>query len=126
MKKIFFLIVILTSFFTDAHMQDLTNYDESKVPPYRLPELLVSLNGKTISNAKEWMDIRKPEILSLFEKNIYGKIPGNLMISTRKTLEQSNNALGGKAVRKQVELTFHKAGKELCVNLLIYLPRNVA
>lgn len=105
--------------------QDQTNYDESKVPPYKLPELLVSLNGKPITTGKEWMRIRRPEILSLFEENMYGKIPGDLKISSFKTVEENNNALGGKAIRKQVVLTFRNAGKELNMNLLIYLPKDV-
>ena len=105
--------------------QDQANYDESKVPPYKLPELLVSLKGKKITNSEEWMKIRRPEILKLFEENMYGKIPGELKISSFRTVEESKDALGGKAVRKQVELTFRNAGKELNMNLLIYLPKNV-
>jgi len=108
-----------------ANLQDETNYDESKIPPYKLPELLVSLKGKVITNAKEWMEIRRPEILSLFEENMYGKIPGVLKISSSKTVEKNNSALGGKAIRKQVILTFRNKGKELNVNLLIYLPKNL-
>ena len=125
MKKILGYIAFLVFILTNTYAQDPTNYDESKVPPYKLPELLVSLKGKAITNAKEWREIRRPEILSLFEENIYGKIPGVLKISSFKTVEKSNNALEGKAIRKQVVLTFRNEGKELNVNLLIYLPKNV-
>jgi len=125
MKKNICLTLILVSWFAQAYTQDQTNYDESKVPSYTLPELLISREGKTISTAKEWMEIRRPEILSLFEEFMYGKIPGELKIASFKIAEESNEALGGKAVRKQVLLTFRNAGKELNVNLLIYLPKNV-
>jgi len=107
----------------NACPQDQTNYDESKVPSYKLPELLISLKGKEITNAKEWIEIRRPEIMALFEDCMYGKIPGNLMIASSKIIEESRNALGGTAIRKQVILNFSKAGKELKVNLLIYLPK---
>jgi hypothetical protein len=110
---------------SSSDLQDHTIYDESLVPPYKLPELLVSLKGKNITTAKEWREIRRPEILSLFEENMYGKIPGVLKISSVKTVENSSKALGGRAIRKQVELTFKNSGKELKVNLLIYLPKNV-
>jgi hypothetical protein len=125
MKKKFSLILILSSWFATAYMQDETNYDESKVPAYALPELLVSRDGKVIGSSKEWMEIRRPELLSLFEESMYGKIPGELKITSFKTIEQSDEAMGGKAVRKQVVLTFRNAGKELNVNLLIYLPKKV-
>lgn len=117
--------LILASWFTQAYMQDQTNYDESKIPPYKLPEVLVSSAGKKILNAKDWTEVRRPEILSLFEQSMYGKIPGELKIDSYKILEESYEALGGKAVRKQVLITFRNAGKELNVNLLIYLPKNV-
>lgn len=99
------------------------SYDENKVPDYTLPDLLITQNGEKINVPESWMKIRRPEILSLFEENMYGKIPGELKISSWKILEESNQALGGKAIRKQVLLTFENNGKKLDVNLLIYLPK---
>jgi hypothetical protein len=124
MKKIFCMVAVLSISLITAKAQEQTNYDESKVRPYTLPEILVPLKGKKITNSKEWMKIRRPEILSLFEEKMYGKIPGELKISSVRTMEESNNALGGKAKRKQIELTFKKTGKELKVEILIYLPKN--
>ncbi len=124
MKKILLVCGVLMSWLTQAYMQDQTNYDESKVPPYKLPEILVSLKGKAITNSREWTEIRRPEIIKLFEENMYGKIPGELKIHSFKVVEEDNNALGGIARRKQVVLTFQNAGKVLNVNLLIYLPKN--
>lgn len=124
MKKILVFMAVLAFNFHTMNAQDNPNYDESKVPPYKLPELLVSLKGKSISNSQEWMEIRRPEIVRLFEENMYGKIPGVLKIHSFRITEEDNNALGGKARRKQVELTFRNAGRELVVNLLIYLPKN--
>jgi hypothetical protein len=125
MKKLICIIATLSIFITNARAQDPTNYDESKVPYYELPQLLVSVKGKPITNSKEWMEIRRPEILSLFEENMYGKIPGTLDISSYKIIEKDTNALGNKAIRKQLVLTFSKSGKELNVNLLIYLQKTL-
>ncbi len=124
MRKLASLSIMLTMILSVATAQDKTNYDESKVPAYKLPELLVSTNGKTISTSKGWTEIRRPEILTLFENHIYGRIPGNLKINSFRVLEQSNNALGGRAVRKQVVLNFKGNNRELNINLLIYLPKN--
>lgn len=108
-----------------GYPQDDINYDECKVPVYRLPQLFMTEEGEAITNAEEWMKIRRPEIISLFEEHMYGKIPGTLELSSWEVLEKSDSGLGGKAIRKQVKLTFNNNGKELHVNLLIFLPKNV-
>ena len=53
-----------------------TNFDESKVPPYTLPDPLVLADGRAVRDAKTWIKERRPEILRLFEANVYGRSPG--------------------------------------------------
>ena len=48
---------------------------ESDVPPYELPKLLISNAGKNITNFDEWNNIRRPEVLSLLETEMYGITP---------------------------------------------------
>ncbi len=124
MKKIVCTALLINAIAFSVFSQDKTNYDEDKVPSYKLPELLVSLNGEKVLTQKDWTEKRRPEILTLFENNMYGRIPGKLLISSYKVIEHNENALGGKAVRKQVTLNFLNNGKKLDVNLLIYLPKN--
>ncbi len=123
MKKFTLTALFVVALNIPAISQEQANYDENRVPDFKLPELLKTKDGRIVSTASGWISIRRPEILSLFEENIYGKIPGKLGIETWKIVEQSENALGGKAVRKQVVLTFRGNQKELNVNLLIYLPK---
>ena len=108
-----------------VNSQNKANYDESKIPEYILPDPLVMLNGKSVINTKMWSKKRRPEILSLFEENVYGKLPGELNISSYEVLEESQDALNNQAIRKQVLLKFRKQDKELEVNILIYLPKNI-
>ena len=51
------------------------NYDESKVPRYELPDPLVSFDGRTVSDAATWPDVRRPEILRAFAEHVYGWTP---------------------------------------------------
>ena len=52
------------------------NYDESKANPYpRLPDPLVMNNGKKVSSAKDWWNKRRPEVVELFDREIYGRMP---------------------------------------------------
>ena len=125
MRKItLFFLLFLAVQFVSAQFEP--NYDESKVPDFVVPNPLKTFSGKKIRNSKQWLKKRRPELLNFFTENVYGKVPGELKIDFYKVLEQSDNALNGKARRKQVVLTFQNNGKELNVALLIYLPKNVA
>ena len=45
------------------------NYDESKANPYPdLPDVLTLKNGKKVTTAKMWWDLRRPEIVEDFER----------------------------------------------------------
>ncbi|MCB1100628.1 MAG: acetylxylan esterase, partial [Verrucomicrobiae bacterium] len=48
------------------------NYQESRLPAYTLPPLLVAPDGKRITTAEEWQIIRRPQILALFSNLVYG------------------------------------------------------
>lgn len=52
-----------------------TNYDESKVGRYTLPDPLILANGKPVRDAATWRTQRRPEILRLYETQIYGRVP---------------------------------------------------
>lgn len=55
------------------------NYDESKANPCpELPPLLMTEGGKKVNTAEEWWNLRRPEIKTLVEEEIYGKIPENV------------------------------------------------
>ena len=55
------------------------NYDESKANPYpNLPDPLVLNNGKKVTSAKMWWNQRRPEIVELFDREIYGRVPKNV------------------------------------------------
>jgi len=53
------------------------NSDESKVPPYTLPDALTLKNGKKITDAKTWWSNRRPEIVEDLDREIYGRVPKN-------------------------------------------------
>ncbi len=99
------------------------NYDENKVPLFEVPNPLISFNGKEIKNVRRWQKKRRPEILQFFEDKVYGKIPSELNDFTFKVLEQQDNALNGKAKRKQIQLKIERNSKELNFTILLYLPK---
>ena len=54
------------------------NYDESKANPYpKLPDPLVLKDGQKVTTAALWWNRRRPEIAEDFDREIYGRVPGN-------------------------------------------------
>ncbi len=129
MKRILFVlsciqIVLLCYYPTTLLGQKFTpNYDESKVPAYTLPALLVCEDGTTVKDSATWFGKRRPEILKLFTEQVYGRAPG-LPESVSYTLTESGSALDGLAKRKQVNITLKQGEKELTIPLLLYIPQN--
>ncbi len=120
-----FLLLIFSMSFQMAQAQREPNYDENKVPEFKLPDPLKTFTGKKIRKVKQWENKRRPELLDFFTQNIYGEVPGKLTIHSANVIEQSSNAFNGKALRKQVELTFKKNDRTLSCTILMYLPKGV-
>jgi hypothetical protein len=97
------------------------NYDESKVPPYTLPEPLVLENRTPVTTVKQWREQRRPELLRLFATEVYGRTPtAPIPITTR--VDSVEKALDGRAVRKQITLAFAERPDSPSMQLLLYLP----
>jgi len=104
---------------------DSLNFDESKIPAYTLPELLVTDDGKVIHTSREWENIQRPLILKKFSENVYGKIPGKPRNIHYKTTVVDKDALGGKATRKEITVYFTKGDDGPSMVILLYLPNQV-
>jgi len=101
------------------------NYDESKIAPYVLPPLLES-NGQKITTAADWFNLRRPEILNQFTREMYGPMPPVPDATSYELLSQKDDALGGKAVRKEIRIRFAMSdGRTHDVDVLVYCPKNV-
>ena len=87
-------------------------YDEEKVLSYDLPDLLLGLDGKRIRTAEDWATKRRPEILRLFEKEVFGRSPKKPNRLRFEVVEEASQALKGKAKRKQILIHLGK-GKSL-------------
>ena len=52
------------------------NYDPAKANPFPdLPELLVTKNGTRVSTPAQWWNLRRPEIVEDFEREVIGRVP---------------------------------------------------
>lgn len=119
-------MVLLTAMALQAQPAD-TNYDETLVPEYTLPDPLVMNNGKPVKDTKTWKKKRRKEVLDLFEKHVYGRVPEGFDSKKMRfeTLSFSKLALNGKATRKEVRVYFMPETDTLFMDILIYLPNHI-
>src|SRR5207302_7488623 len=101
-----------------------TNYDEAKVPKYTLPDPLVSSEGTRITTSHEWQQKRRPEILRMFESQMYGRSPGRPTKMKWETTSVDKNALGNQATRKEVAVYFEGRKEGPRMDILIYQPNS--
>jgi hypothetical protein len=117
-RSIRFLPVLLVAL-TSVHAQ---NYDESKVPSYTLPEVLRTVSGKEIKNKNQWEKTRRPEILALFENNIYGQMPRAVDSIRHSVVTEDGQAMSGNATLKEVAIDVFRNKKSVRINLTLFIP----
>jgi hypothetical protein len=108
-------------FSTEGYSQ--FNYDEEKVPEFALPKLLTSERGHAVNSVDNWVNIRRPELVSLFEEHIYGKTPPTNFKVGYKVRNLESDGLPSNATAKEVIVTFSKGRDKLEMNILIFLPK---
>ena len=96
-----------------------TNYDESAVPAYTLPDPLIDMAGQAVGK-KEWVGHRREEVLRLFEDSVYGRTPRENQPVRYEVVEVNNEAVGGKATRKQIAIFLGR--EEFRIDVLMYVP----
>jgi hypothetical protein len=91
----------------------------------QLPDVLMLDNGIKVTTAKQWRTQRRPQLLALFKKEMYGQSPGKPKGMTFKVFDTDINALNGKATRKQVAVYFNGKPDGPHMDILIYLPNQI-
>ena len=101
--------------------------DESKVPAYQLPDVLLCTNGEKVTSVDQWEKMRRPELLRLFQQHVYG-VPFALKdagINVKyEKMRENPNALNGKATQQQLKIILSKGDMVREIWLLIYLPKS--
>ncbi|MBR6759059.1 MAG: hypothetical protein IKM03_01605, partial [Alistipes sp.] len=74
------------------------------------------------NSLKEWRKVHRPAIYNFFLTEVYGRQPEKELPVRFEMLEQSDNALAGRATRKQVAIYIGQS--QTPILLLIYQPNN--
>jgi (4-O-methyl)-D-glucuronate---lignin esterase len=102
------------------------NYVEENVPDYTLPDLLRMEDGIKVDSVETWQAKRRPEILELFRKHVYGRAPiGRPEGMTFDVFDVDPKAMGGAATRKQVKINFTGEEDGLAMKLILFIPNDI-
>ena len=122
------LLFSMFLFFTDGLCEFLSaqaNYDESKVPKYVLPDPLVCEDGTRVTSSATWNEKRRPEILELFQRNVYGEPPQLNAVKRIETQSETFDAdLGNlKVTFRQIVFGFQAGQKVVRIRMLLATPK---
>ena len=99
-------------------------YDQSKIPHYDLPPLLVTAEGEPVTTAEQWRNVRRPQILSLFSNLVYGRVPAppSPIKTEYKVLKTDADFMKGKATRKDIQIRFSNKNGSVRMTILVFTP----
>ena len=99
-----------------------SNYDEAKVRPYTLPDPLIMADGTPVRDARNWETRRRPEILRMYETEIYGRIPAAAPGVAWRVTESDPQAREGTSIRKRVVGTIGEGADAPRINVTLFTP----
>lgn len=118
------LLPLLVSAITFAQKKWDVNYDEAKAGAYTLPDPLVMNDGSKVRTVAEWEGKRRPEVLKLFEDNVYGQLPKDYDDISFTAVIINDTALNGRARLKQVDITVTRKNQSVDIHLLMFVPKS--
>src|SRR5882672_2961749 len=75
------------------------NYDPDKANPFPdWPDVLTLKDGRKVTSAEMWWRQRRPEILEDFEREVYGRVPGEVPKVRWAVTETMETTVGGQPV----------------------------
>ena len=90
--------------------------------PLHLPDPLTMNNGTKIASPAQWRSQRRPELLELFTRQMYGVAPTRPAGMRFEVYDSNVHALGENAIRRQIAIFFTGETNGPRMDLLIYLP----
>jgi hypothetical protein len=99
-----------------------SNYDEEKVGNYVLPDPLVMNNGKSVKDAATWTKVRRPELMEIYEREIFGAVPAGAPKATFEVVATEVGAMDGAAVRKHIVMRLGEGERAVKANVVLLVP----
>jgi lysophospholipase L1-like esterase len=115
---------------SDAKSPNVANYDEANANPYpQIPEVLKSASGALIETSEQWFQSRRPEIVEMLAREVYGRVPANVPTVKWEVRETREIQAGGRPAiqRHIVGVVDNSACPDISVNISfsLTLPKEV-
>ncbi|MGH9606611.1 MAG: acetylxylan esterase [Terracidiphilus sp.] len=79
----------------DPNAPNHANYDESKANPYpNIPDPLTMNDGQKVTTAKMWWDKRRPQLVEMLSKYVYGEVPKDVPKVTWRVQAADHEMIG--------------------------------
>jgi len=101
-----------------------SNYDEETVGDYTLPDPLKLSNGQRVRDTQTWLKQRRPEILKLYETEVYGRVPDRAPKFRFEEVGTDLAALSNSAIRKDIVGYIGDSADGPKLHLVLYVPSN--
>lgn len=88
-----------------------------------LPDPLIMADGTRVTTAVQWRNKRRPELLELFTREMYGVAPPKSQQMSFVVFDKGTEALGGKAIRKQITVLLKGDPNGPKFDFLLYIPK---
>ena len=121
MRTLFILLYAACIPFMDA-APFVANYDEEKVGTFYLPDSLTMEDGSRVKTADDWKTKRRPEILELYRKHMFGRSPGRPKDLKFEVKSTKADSLDGLATRKEILITVASKPDWKGIMVLLYIP----
>ena len=102
------------------------NYDEAQANQGKVPDVLAFQDGSRVGDAGNWTKRRRGEILELFEREVYGRVPSSPVDLKITDSRCQRGVLDGLATRKQIRinLSSRQSPYSTDFDILLYLPED--
>lgn len=99
--------------------------DYTPVENYTIPDVLVCNDGFHVTKAKQWEKKRRPEIMAIYENEMFGKVPSRPSDMHFALSAPDSLVYDGKALRRRIYV-YLDAAEEHKFEVMIHLPVNHA
>lgn len=90
-----------------------------------VPQVLACLDGSEVNDGAAWYARRRPELLKLFRREEYGRLPdmSEVALHIRAVDSRSGPAvMEGRALRRTVEVEAVRRGRSFIFNFVVFIP----
>ncbi len=89
----------------------------------QLPDPLLTAGGERVTTVAAWTKTRRPEVLELFRKHVYGRAPVGRPADLKfEVVDSAADAMDGKATRKQVKISYGGPGGAGSLKFVLFTP----